>query len=276
MTPRAFAMTGLVLLSAIALHARPTRGLDAPALRVCADPNNLPFSNDRQEGFENQLAQMLARDQSRRLQYTWWPQRRGFLRNTLHAHRCDVVMGVPAGMEMLGTTQPYYRSTYVFVSRRTRHLKLRSLDDGELRRLRIGVPLIGDDGANAPPAHALARRGIVSNVVGYSVLGDYRVRSPLATIVLAVANGEVDVATVWGPVAGYFAARTSEPLDVRPIVAAADAGQFPLVFAISMGVRRGDTATLAALNAFIQRRRPQIEALLDAYHVPRATAVELR
>ena len=151
------------------------------ALRVCADPNNLPFSNQRGEGFENRLASLIARDLHARVEYTWWAQRRGFVRNTLKTGSCDVIMGVPATMDMVLHTAPYYRSTYVFVTRRTRGIVVRSLDDPVLRRVRVGVQLIGDDGANTPPAHALARRGIVQNVRGYTVYGDYSTDSPPST-----------------------------------------------------------------------------------------------
>jgi mxaJ protein len=237
------------------------------ALRVCSDPNNLPFSNDRGEGFENRLAELLAADLDVPLRYTWWAQRRGFLRNTLDAGACDVVMGYPTGAEMVATTSPYYRSTYVFVTRASRRLAVESFDDPALRTLRIGVQLVGDDGANSPPAHALSRRGIVSNVVGYSVYGDYRTDSPPSRIVTAVAAGEVDMAAVWGPLAGYFAARQNEPLDLRPVSPAAD-GPLAHVFAISMAARRGDRTTLAHLERFIERRRPDIDRVLAEYHVP--------
>jgi mxaJ protein len=142
-------------------------------LRVCADPNNLPYSNRAGEGFENRIAELLAADRHASLDYTWWPQRRGFVRNTLNTGACDVVMGVPAALELTSTTRPYYRSSYMFVSRRDRRLGLHSFDDPRLRELRIGVQMIGDDFANSPPAHALSSRGIVRNVVGYSVYGDY-------------------------------------------------------------------------------------------------------
>lgn len=277
-THRVTAGYGLLLVIAATLGAtgQDVRVAAATPVRVCADPNNLPFSNARGEGFENRLAELLARDLRAPVQYEWWAQRRGFLRNTLNAHRCDVVMGVPAQMEMLATTAPYYQSTYVFVTRRSRHLRLHSLDDPQLRHLRIGVPIIGDDGANAPPAHALARRGIVSNVVGYSVLGDYHTESPPSALVTAVAHGDVDVATVWGPVAGYYAAKARQPLDVRPIAVDRQHTELPIVFAISMGVRRGDTTRLAMLDAFIDRRRREIDRVLAAFHVPRTDATSYR
>ncbi len=243
-------------------------------LRVCSDPNNLPFSNQQQQGFENRIADLLARDLGTMVEYTWWAQRRGFLRNTLLAGRCDVVMGLPRDVEMAQTTQPYYRSTYVFVTRTARRLDIRSFDDSALRQLRVGVQVIGDDGANSPPAHALSRRGIVNNLIGYSVYGDYATNSPPSRIVTAVAKGEVDVAAVWGPLAGYFAAEQREPLDIVPVSPQVDAG-LPLVFDLSMAVRRNDTARLAVLNQFVQRHRRDINRILDRYHVPRASHPEV-
>jgi mxaJ protein len=243
-------------------------------LRVCSDPNNLPFSNQQQHGFENRIADLLARDLGTTVEYTWWAQRRGFLRHTLLAGKCDVVIGLPRDVDMARTTQPYYRSTYVFVTRRARGLHIRSFDDAALRTLRVGVQVIGDDGANSPPAHALSRRGIVNNLIGYSVYGDYAADSPPSRIVAAVAHGDVDVAAVWGPLAGYFAAEQREPLDIVPVSPQVDAG-LPQVFDLSMAVRRNDTARLAVLNQFLQRRRADINRILDMYHVPRASVPEV-
>jgi mxaJ protein len=238
-------------------------------LRVCADPNNLPFTNARGEGFENRIADLLARDLGTHVQYVWWAQRRGFVRNTLNAGACDVVMGVPTDVGMALTTKPYYRSGYVFVTRRARHLRIASFDDERLRRLRIGVPMVSDDGANAPPAHALARRGIVQNLVHYSVFGDYREDSPPSALIAAVARGEVDVAAAWGPLAGYFGHRQPEPLDIVPIEPHMDTPFLPMAFDMSMAVRRRDQARKAVLDAFIERRRTAIDAILSDYHVPR-------
>ena len=239
-------------------------------LRVCADPNNLPFSNDRLEGLENRLAALVGRDLGARVRYVWWAQRRGFLRNTLNAGACDVVMGLPSRVEMALTTRPYYRSTYVFVSRAADDLELASLDDRALRHLRVGVQLVGDDGAHSPPAHALSRRGIVRNVVGYSVLGDYTRESPPSRIIAAVARGEIDVALAWGPMAGYFAARQAITLELKPIPSDSDAPYLPLSFDISMAVRRGDVSLRDRLDRIIEQRRAEIDAILAAFHVPRA------
>ena len=200
--------------------------------------------------------------------YTWWAQRRGFVRNTLNAQECDVVMGVPAAFELTAVTRPYYRSSYVFVSRHDRNLHVRSLDDPVLRRLTIGVQLVGDDYANTPPAHALARRGIVQNVRGYNVQGDYRRQAPPARIVDAVANGDVDIALAWGPLAGYFASRARVPLDVVPVSPEFDSPALPFVFDIAMGVRRTDRPLRDTLDAILVRRHASIDSLLRAYGVP--------
>jgi mxaJ protein len=260
-------MMRLACAVALAFAAFAVAGARDP-LRVCSDPNNLPFSNSRGEGFENRLADLLARDLGTTVEYTWWAQRRGFLRSTLNAGRCDVVMGYPWHADPVLTTAPYYRSTYVFVSRRAARLDIRSFDAPQLRTLRIGVQLVGDDGANSPPAHALSRRGIVNNVRGYMVYGDYSHDSPPSEIVRAVARGDVDVAAVWGPVAGFFAAREKVPLDIVPVAPRTE-GVLPETFAISMAVRRDDRARLRQLDGFIQRRRADIDAILARYHVPR-------
>jgi mxaJ protein len=244
--------------------------LHARELRVCADPNNLPFSNAAGEGFENRIVALLAKDLGAQPKYTWWAQRRGAIRNTLNAGACDVIPGMASSSGMSGTTDPYYRSTYVFVSRADHGLQsLASLDDPRLRTLRIGVQLVGDDGANPPPAMSLARRGIVDNVRGYTVYGDYADKAPQAPVIDAVARGDIDVAVVWGPTAGYFASRAGVPMVLAPVTPWLDGPQSPMVFDISMGVRRNDRALRRELDRALLRERPAIERILDAYHVPR-------
>jgi mxaJ protein len=262
-------MRNLGSVLAILVGAAGLLAVSVPArvLRVCSDPNNLPFSNQRLEGFENRLAELVARDMDAEVAYTWHAQRRGFLRNTLNAGECDVVMGIPASYELALATRPYYRSSYVFVTRRG--LTVRSFDDPVLRRVQIGVQLVGDDYANAPPAHALAARGVVGNVHGYSVYGDYRRESPPAAVVEAVARGEVDVAVVWGPLAGWAARRQPVPLEIVPVSPQIDLPFLPFVFDIAMGVRRADTALKEELDAILERRKPEIDALLDEYGAPR-------
>lgn len=254
---------GLLLIAATAGTAGP-----AGVLRVCADPNNLPFSNQRGEGFENRLARLVARDLGLQVRYTWWAQRRGFIRNTLNAGLCDVVMGVPGGFEMALTTRPYYRSTYALIYREKAGYDLRSLDDPRLKALRVGLHFIGDDYGNPPPAEALARRGIVNNVVGYSLYGDYRQPNPPARLIEAVARGKVDAAVAWGPLAGYFAARQPVKLKVVPLPTPPEANAQPFEFSIAMGVRKGDTALRDRLDRVLARRRAAIARLLRNYGVP--------
>jgi mxaJ protein len=238
-------------------------------LRVCADPNNLPFSNQRLEGFENKISGLLARELNAEVEYTWRPQRRGFIRDTLKANRCDVVIGVPANFEMAQTTAPYYRSTYVFVYRNDSGLRITSFDDPLLRRLKIGVQIIGDDGANAPPAHALARRGIVQNVRGYMVYGDYAQDSPPARIIDAVVNREIDVAVAWGPLAGYAAKRQNAPLELVTVSPQFELPSLPFVYDISLGVRRGENSFRKELEVALEHKRAEVEHILDDYGVPR-------
>jgi mxaJ protein len=243
-------------------------------LRVCADPNNLPYSNRAEEGFENRIASLLAADRHARVVYTWWAQRRGYVRNTLKAGECDVLIGVPTSFELALTTRPYYRSTYVFVARRDRHLHLASLDDPRLRRMRIAVQMVGDDFANTPPAHALSTRGMTRNVVGYPVYGDYARPHPLSGIVEAVERGDVDAAIAWGPPAAYFARSSAVPLDLTPVTPQIDLPFLPFVFDMSMGVRRSDKALRDELDDFLVRRKTDIDAILAKYAVPRVDAGE--
>jgi mxaJ protein len=245
-------------------------------LRVCADPNNLPFSNQQEQGFENRIAELVADELGAKLSYTWWAQRRGFIRNTLRAGACDLVIGVPAGYELTLTTDAYYRSVYVYVYRADRGLDLRSMRDPRLRNLKIGVHLIGDDGINPPPAQALGAQGIVDHVVGYMIYGDYREPNPPARIIEAVATGELDVAAVWGPIGGYFAKHASVPLVTVPITDTAAFEPLRFEFAIAMGVRTGEHAFRDELNGILERRREDIHRVLDAYGVPRVEGAAAR
>ena len=244
----------------------------ASAFRVCADSANLPYANARGEGFENALAQLIARDLGTRVEYTWQSQRRGFIRSTLNAHRCDVVMGVPTGVDMVLRTQPYYRSTYEFVTRAGLVPAVSSFDDPRLRHLRVAVPMIGDDADNSPPAVALARRGITRNVRGFMVFGDGRSDMPGSAIMDAVARGDVDVAVVWGPVAGYYASRHDAALRLTPVSPQIELPFLPFVYDVAIGVRRGDTTFRARIDTVLTRRRDDIARLLAAYGVPQVGA----
>ncbi len=207
------------------------------------------------------------------MEYTWWAQRRGFVRNTLRAGACDLIPGIPGGFEPLATTAPYYRSTYVFVTRDDLGRPIESFDDPRLRRLTIGVHLIGDDYANPPPVEALARRGIVRNVRGYTIYGDYREPNPPARLVEAVARGEVDVAVVWGPLGGYFARRAGG-LRVAPVREANAVPGVPFTFAIAMGLRAEDSVLAREVGGVLARRAPEVRHLLEEYGVPLVSAGE--
>ncbi|WGT62619.1 substrate-binding domain-containing protein [Variovorax paradoxus] len=260
----------LMLLGAMPLaRAQEKAGAVQPAaLRVCAEPDNLPYSREDQSGFENRIARLLADDLQLPLHYQWLPDRRGFVRKTLGADGCDLIIGVPAGDERVLTTKAYYRSSYVFVQNETgaaRSGALRSFDDARLPSLRIGVKLVGNDLAATPPGHVLARHEAVRNVVGFTVFGD---GPPAQRMVDAVARGELDAAVVWGPQAGYFAARAVPALHITQAAAPADP-DLPFSFSIAMGVRKGDRAMKARLDDFLARRAADIGSILDAYAVPR-------
>jgi mxaJ protein len=241
---------------------------DQRTLKVCADPNNLPFSDREGRGFENKLAELIGRELGRQVTYTWWAQRRGFVRNTLNAGDCDAIMGVPAHYDLVAATRPYYRSTYVFVARADRGYALRSMKDPRLHALSIGVQLIGNDGFNTPPAHALGEQGITANVIGYTLYGDYRDDSPPARIVEAVAAGDVDVAAVWGPLAGYFAKQSQVPLEFTPIADTEDFAPLRFQYDIAVGVRKADAPLRTAIDNVIARDRDEITRLLRDYGVP--------
>jgi len=233
--------------------------------RVCADPDDLPSSNRKAEGFDNKIAALVAKDIGNPLVYVWWPQRRGFIRNTLRARECDVVFGVPVGYDPVLSTRPYYRSTYYLVFPTKRHLGLTSLDDPALKRLRIGVNLIGEDYAHTPPVHALLARGISANVTGFSTF--YGEEHRPGDIIAALEKGDIDVAIAWGPVAGYFAKRSKIPLTLVALPDDKVSG-LPLEFDVGLGVRRSDRDLRERLDEILERRRPEIDRILREYGVP--------
>jgi mxaJ protein len=261
-------MRKAVALAAVAVLLGSCSRVEQRRLTACADPNNLPFSNRAGEGFENKLAQMIASDLRAKLDYVWWAQRRGYVRNTLNEAKCDFWPGIGSNVEMVATTRPYYRSTYVFVTRADASLRGLTLDDPRLKRLRIGVQMVGNDQSNTPPAHALATRGIIGNVRGYMLYGDYRRPNPPAQIVEAVERGEVDVALVWGPLAGYFGARSPIPLRLDPVTPWFADMEWPMQFDVSVGVQKDNQKLLKQIDQVLVRRSANIRRLLAAYHVP--------
>lgn len=237
----------------------------AEVLRIAADPNNLPFSNDKFEGFENKLAAIIASDLGAEVDYLWHAQRRGFFRETLKEGNADLVMAVPRRFERALTTRPYYTSTYVFVTR-TAGPQFDGFDDPRLKESRIGVQLIGDDGVNTPPAHALAARGLVTNLVGFTLYGDYSQPNPPARIIDAVADGAIDTAVVWGPLAGYF--RRARQKELQITIPKISSDDLPLTYSICIGVRKDKPELRDRIDAVLERRISEIERVLLEYGVP--------
>ena len=238
---------------------------DQHTLRVCADPNNLPFSNEAGQGLENKLAQLIAYDLSVDLKYVWFSERKNFLRNSLDANLCDAVLGIPVDIEGELLTQPYYRSTYVVVSRADRRLIVNSLYDPRLKDFRIGLHIVEDN--YAPPGHLLAAQGLSSQIVGYSLYGAYGEKNPPARLIQAVAKNEVDLAIVWGPFAGYFAKKMPVRLTIRP-VAPSHFQMIPFTYSIGVAVRKGDVALQSAIQQVLDKECRTIRMLVQEYAFP--------
>jgi quinoprotein dehydrogenase-associated probable ABC transporter substrate-binding protein len=248
--------------------AAPSKPEPLTVLRVCADPNNLPFSNRKFEGFEDKIAALVAKDLGVPLEYEWLPQRLGFYRTALKTFTSNLVMAAPGGFDKALISNPYYRSTYVFVYRKN-GTPIRSLDDPALRSLKIGVPLTGGD--NTPPTHALAKRKIIDNITGFTAF-DETEGKPGEKIIAAVASGQIDVAIAWGPQAGYFARRQNVALEVVPLSPEEDSlgeAKMPFTFEICMALRRPDKDLRGRINGIISRRRSEIDRILDDFSVPR-------
>jgi mxaJ protein len=237
-----------------------------PELVVCADPSNLPYSNDRGEGFENRIASLLAQDLHASLRYEWNDQRRGFLRRGINGHGCDLLLDVPAGLQGVKTLRPLWTSSYVFVTRRDRGPRLDGFDDPRLAHLRIGLQAIGADGMNPPPAMSVALRGLGAQVVGFRMY-EAADRSP-AEMIAAVDRGDIDVAMLWGPSAGYFARGRGDRLDVVPVTRDPRAPDLVFTYAMAPAVRRDDDAFGERVQAALDRRAGEIRALLETYGVP--------
>jgi mxaJ protein len=241
--------------------APPTPGL----LRVCADPDNMPFSNKAGEGYENKLAELLAKAWESRLEYLWWAAPRGIGR-MLNGRYCDILIQAPAGYDLAGVTRPYYRTGYVVVARRDRGLDIGSLDDPRLKQLRIGVHLFSADGENTPPAMALSAHGVVGNLIGFSTTYTGGQNHP-DDIIRAVVDGKVDLAIVWGPIAGYYARQLGADLTLTPLPDDSTSG-IPFEFSMGMGTRNREGAIRDSLQKFLDTRGPEIRSILEQYGVP--------
>lgn len=230
------------------------------SLRVCADPNNLPFSNDREEGFENRIAHLIADKLDVEVKFTWWPQTIGFVRNTLRLRRCDLISGISTTSELVQNTNPYYRSIYTLVYRADSGITATSVSDPQLKGKRIGVV------AGTPPANLLVMNGMMANSKSYNLTVDTRHYSPGKDAIHDVASGETDAALVWGPLAGYFASQSETELKVIPLLE--DADTVRLDFRISMAVRHNETEWKHTVNRLLEELQPQIQEILREYHVP--------
>jgi mxaJ protein len=236
---------------------------DSKQLKICGDPNNLPFSNEKLEGLENKIAAVIAKDLGMTVSYTWWPHQRGLVRRVLNTGRCDVMLGIPKGYDPVLWTRSYYRTGYVLAYRKDSGLKLRSLDDPQLKKLKIGVQV------NTPPHDALGQRGIIDNVVGYQLMFDsnFHAEDYPGKVVEDLIAGSIDVALIWGPVAGYFAKKKAAPIEVVLLEDRPDSGH-RFAFDIAMGVRKGNTGLKVKLEEALARKHDEIKHILEDFGVP--------
>jgi mxaJ protein len=235
-------------------------------LRVCADPDNMPLSNQKGEGYEQKIAELIAKEWNSKVEYAWWPVRRGFFARALNGRYCDVAIEAPPALDLAAVTKPYFRSGYVFVTRKDSGLDIKSLADPRLKQLRIGVNLLNSGAENTPPAMALSKYGVVGNLRGYSTF--YTDTERPEDIVNDVAKKKIDVAIVWGPLAGYFVKRSAVPLSLEPLAERDSASDLPFRFDIGMAVRRKDRALRDSLQTLLNRKDPEIQSILKQYDIP--------
>ncbi|MGJ4946346.1 substrate-binding domain-containing protein [Bradyrhizobium sp. HKCCYLS1011] len=235
--------------------------VDPKVLRVCADPRNMPFSDEKGEGFENKLAELFAAKLQKKLDYTFFPQATGFVRMTLGSHRCDVIMGFPQGDDLVQSTSPYYRTSYAIVTRQGSDLDdVATLEDAKLKGKHIGIV------AGTPPATNMALAGLMTTAKPYPLMIDTRVDSSAEAMINDLKSGNIDAGVLWGPMAGYYARQANPPLHVTPLVNETSGPK--LVYRIAMGVRAADQNWRRQLNKLIQESQPEINQILLAYGVP--------
>lgn len=259
----ALALAGAVLaaVAAVAAAAQTSTVVDRSALRVCADPANMPFSNERREGFENKIADLLGKKLDLPVVYTWFPQATGFVRRTLREKRCDIIMGYAQGHELVLNTNHYYRSSYVLAYLATGPLKgLKDLGDERLKSAKIGVI------AGTPPATLLALHGLLRNVVPFNLTVDRRFEAPAENMVADLEAGSIDLAILWGPIGGYYAKKSPADIEVA-LLAREDKGP-RMAFRITFGIRPGEIEWKRQLNDFIKENQPEINRILLDYGVP--------
>jgi quinoprotein dehydrogenase-associated probable ABC transporter substrate-binding protein len=234
--------------------------VDPKVLRVCADPANMPFSNEHGDGFENKIAELLAAKLDKRLAYTWYPQSTGFVRMTLGSFRCDVIIGFPQGSDLVQSTNPYYRSVYALVTKRGELDGIDTLGDERLRGRRLGIV------AGTPPATYLVAQGLMATAKPYALVVDTRFDSVGRAMTNDIASGEIAAGILWGPLAGWYARQTDPPLHVIPLLK--DGGAPSLTYRITMGVRPTDQNWRRELNGLIRANQPAFTRILLDYGVP--------
>jgi mxaJ protein len=265
MFSRSHSLLTALLLSLICMPL-----IAASPLRVCADPDNLPFSNRAGAGFDDRIVTLVAHDLHREIVFVWARPRRGFLREQFNKNACDVLLGVPVGLRGVAVTEPYYISSYAFVSPARKHFQITSFTDEHLNGQRIGLQILEED--LSPPSLPLIRSGHAGQIVGFESFGERE-----GDVVKAVADGRVGVAVVWGPVAGYFARNSRVPLIVTPVSRAYSFAGVPFTYSMGFGVHKQDRALLQELNDSIRRLQPKINQVLTAFAVPAVnTAGEAR
>lgn len=266
-----FRAASLLMLSAcllVAVHASVAaaagtssrQALTTSLLRVCADPANMPYSNEALEGFENRIIALIAEDLGLEVRYTWYPQSTGFVRNTLRVRECDLISGITTTSQMVQNTNPYYHSTYVMVYRRDSGITATTMGDPQLADKRLGVV------AGTPPSNILAQLGLLDHVKPYQLIADTRRHIPAREAVLDVANGDTDVAFVWGPIAAWHARDVGEPLVLVPLLE--ENPRVRLTFRVSMAVRYNETDWKRLVNRVLEQRKDDIDAILHEYGVP--------
>jgi quinoprotein dehydrogenase-associated probable ABC transporter substrate-binding protein len=235
--------------------------VDPKVLRVCADPRNLPFSNEKGEGFENKLAELFAEKLNKKLDYMYFPQATGFVRVTLGSHRCDVIMGFPQGDDLVQGTNPYYRTAYALIAKQGSGLDdVATLEDERLKGKHIGIV------AGTPPATNMAAAGLMVNAKPYPLMIDTRVDSSAEAMINDLTSGAIDAGVLWGPMAGFYAKKATTPLHVTPLVKETVGPR--LVYRIGMGVRAADQNWKRQLNRLIQENQPTINKILLDFGVP--------
>src|SRR6516165_2223840 len=256
---RSFQVASLLLVAAGPAAAQTGDVVDRNELKVCADPSNLPFSNEKKEGFENKIAELIGAELGLKVDYTWFPQVIGFVRNTLRARLCDLVMGTVAGDEIMQTTNPYYFTTYVMFYRSDKGFAFEGTQDPSLAKLRLGVV------AGTPPADLLVRHDLMSHTRPYALNVDTRAESPTHQMVQDVVDGTIDVGFLWGPIAAYYRKRDDLPLTLLPL--RDEPGAARMEYHIAMGVRANEPEWRRRINAVILKLEPQITAILRDYGI---------